>query len=78
MIVINHQYNSDSQLMNQITSALIKSGLYDKAGEFYERMGQMQKALEAYCKGNAYNKAVILAKTSAPQLKIKLEERWGD
>lgn len=58
MVVINYGYNSDSSLMNRITTALISSGLYDKAGEFYERMNQMQKALEAYCKGNAYNKAV--------------------
>jgi len=41
MVVINFSYNSDTQLMNRITSALISSGLYDKAGEFYERMNQM-------------------------------------
>jgi intraflagellar transport protein 172 len=41
---------------------LIKSGLYEKAGEFYERMNLLNKALEAYCKGNAYNKAVALGK----------------
>lgn len=57
---------------------MIKSGLYEKAGEFYERMNLLNKALEAYCKGNAYNKAVALGKRTNQGLVIKLEERWGD
>ena len=41
-------------------------------------MGQLKKALESYCKGNAYNKAIALAKRNKPGLVVKLEERWGD
>lgn len=52
--------------------------MYERAGEFYEQMEQLQRALECYCQGNAYKKAVELAKNSEPRLVTKLEERWGD
>ncbi len=64
--------------MERITRSLIDSGLYEKAGEFYERNNQLKKALESYCRGDAYNKAIALAKRNKPALVVKLEERWGD
>ena len=38
----------------------------------------LQKALDSYCKGNAFKKAVELAKKAEPRIVIQLEERWGD
>jgi intraflagellar transport protein 172 len=52
--------------------------MYERAGEFYEQMEILQKALDCYCKGNAFKKAVELAKRAEPRIVITLEERWGD
>lgn len=41
-------------------------------------MDQLGKALDCYCKGNAFNKALELAKKSEPRLVQQLEEKWGD
>ena len=57
-------------------NSLIKAELFEKAGEFHERKGDAQKALEYYCKGNVYHKAVDLARRKNPQLVNKLEEKW--
>jgi len=35
--------------------------MHEKAGEFFEKMDNPERALEAYVKGNAYRKAVDLA-----------------
>lgn len=52
--------------------------MYEKAGEFYEQMEMLQKALDHYCRGNAYKKAVELAKKSDPRIIVQLENKWGD
>lgn len=52
--------------------------MYEKAGEFYEQMEMLQRALDCYCKGFAFHKAVDLAKRAEPRLVVNLEERWGD
>lgn len=52
--------------------------MYEKAGEFYEQMESDQQALNCYCKGNAYKKAIELAKRKDPKLVIKLEESWAN
>ena len=52
--------------------------MFEKAGEFFEMMGVLQKALESYVKGGAYKKAVDLARKTAPALVVTLEEKWGD
>jgi intraflagellar transport protein 172 len=38
--------------------------MHEKAGELYEEMDLLQKALDCYVKGNAYKKAVDLAKSA--------------
>lgn len=52
--------------------------MYERAGEFYEQMENLQRALDCYCKGFAFAKAVDLAKRAEPRLVVNLEERWGD
>ena len=52
--------------------------MYEKAGELYEEMEMLQKALDCYVKGNAYKKAVDLARSAEPRLVTSLEERWGN
>ncbi|RCN32794.1 tetratricopeptide repeat protein, partial [Ancylostoma caninum] len=49
-----------------------------QAGELYEHMKDFEKALECYINGKAFNKAIQLARFSAPERVVKLEEEWGD
>lgn len=52
--------------------------MHEKAGEFYERMEQTQRAYDSYLKGSAYRKAVDLARRFFPSQVVQLQEAWGD
>jgi intraflagellar transport protein 172 len=52
--------------------------MFEKAGEFYEQMENDQQALNNYCKGNAYKKAIELAKRKDPKIVVRLEESWAE
>ncbi|XP_039273606.2 intraflagellar transport protein 172 homolog [Styela clava] len=69
---------SNRSLMEQIASALLKYDLHEQAGELFEKTANNQRALECYRKGNAYRKAVELARHSFPSDVVRLEEEWGD
>uniref|UniRef100_A0A0K0DN97 Intraflagellar transport protein 172 n=1 Tax=Angiostrongylus cantonensis TaxID=6313 RepID=A0A0K0DN97_ANGCA len=74
---------NDHSLMTSIASQLVQSQIFDKAGskiagELYEHMKDFEKALECYTKGKAFGKAVQLARFSAPEKVVTLEEQWGD
>jgi intraflagellar transport protein 172 len=77
-VINDHGLNAQAHLLENVASALSEAGMYDKAGEFFERMDQMQRALEAYTKGNAYRRAVELARRCFPAQVVRLEEAWGD
>ncbi|XP_078195076.1 intraflagellar transport protein 172 homolog isoform X3 [Callithrix jacchus] len=49
-----------------------------KAGDLFEKIHNPQQALECYRKGNAFMKAVELARLAFPVELVKLEEAWGD
>jgi intraflagellar transport protein 172 len=68
----------NSQLLELVASALTTAGLHDRAGEFYEQMDQLQRALDAYIKGSAYRQAVELARRHFPSQVVELQEAWGD
>ncbi|XP_063414390.1 intraflagellar transport protein 172 homolog isoform X2 [Mytilus trossulus] len=69
---------SNADLIGRIASALIKSELYERAGDLYEHIRDKQKAMECYKKGNAYLQAVKLAREAFPAEVVKLEEEWGN
>ncbi|XP_053193415.1 LOW QUALITY PROTEIN: intraflagellar transport protein 172 homolog [Scomber japonicus] len=50
----------------------------EMAGDLYEKIRNNQRALECYCKGAAFRKAVELARIAFPAEVVKLEEAWGD
>jgi intraflagellar transport protein 172 len=52
--------------------------MHEKAGDFFEKMGIHDRALESYVIGNAFRKAVDLAKRAFPHAVVDLEEQWGD
>ncbi|XP_059516265.1 intraflagellar transport protein 172 homolog [Myotis daubentonii] len=69
---------ANTELVEHITAALIKGELYERAGDLFEKIRNPQRALECYCKGNAFMKAVELARLAFPVQVMKLEEAWGD
>ncbi|KAJ3038900.1 hypothetical protein HDV00_012822 [Rhizophlyctis rosea] len=73
-----HGLTSNIELTERVAESLHKAGLYDKAGELYEKMGSNERALGAYKKGKAFRAAVELARAVYPQEVVKLEEMWGD
>merc|ERR1719487_2262857 len=77
-VVARNNANYSQELLQKVVAALQASGMHDKAGELYERMGQVQPAMEAYRRGHAYCQAVELAKQQQPALVVQLEEEWGD
>ena len=77
-VVTTYKRNYSSDVLERIASALTRSKMYGKAGEFYERMNQNQRALESYIKGQSYGNAVKLARVNFPEEVVRLEEAWGD
>lgn len=69
---------SSQDIVSRITAALIKGEFYERAGDLFERTRNNQRALECYRKGNAFKKAVDLARVAFPAEVVKLEEVWGD
>lgn len=77
-LVLKHDMTSDTSLTERVADALIKTKQYEKAGEFLEQLRLPKRALECYCRGHAYFRAVELARTAFPGQVVRLEEEWGD
>lgn len=77
-VVTNHPGTYSSDLLEQISSALCAASLYTRAGAFYERLDQAQRALDCYVKGHGYREAVKLARHSFPGKVVWLEESWAN
>ncbi|KAJ3326468.1 hypothetical protein HDU76_012895, partial [Blyttiomyces sp. JEL0837] len=74
-----HQYGLNQvELTERVASSLFKSGLFEKAGELYEKLGSGDRALDAYKKGKAFRAAVELSRVMYPHEVVGLEEQWGD
>eukprot|EP00929_Paragymnodinium_shiwhaense_P046199 TRINITY_DN2351_c0_g1_i1.p1 TRINITY_DN2351_c0_g1~~TRINITY_DN2351_c0_g1_i1.p1 ORF type:complete len:1763 (+),score=565.99 TRINITY_DN2351_c0_g1_i1:153-5441(+) len=77
-VVQRHNSNYGQDLLQKIVGGLQASGMHDRAGEMYERMGMLAPAMDAYRKGHAFRQAIELAKHSQPGAVVQLEEDWGD
>lgn len=77
-VILENNIQQPVQLLDTVATALTRAGLYDLAGEFYERLDELQRALDSYLRGNAYRKAVELARRSYPGRVVELQEKWGD
>ncbi|KAM9496806.1 intraflagellar transport protein 172 homolog [Clarias gariepinus] len=77
-LAMNRDELLSSSIVTRITSALIKEEFYERAGDLFRRISNNQRALDSYCKGNAFKKAVELARVAFPSEVVKLEEAWGD
>uniref|UniRef100_A0A3P8T009 Intraflagellar transport 172 n=1 Tax=Amphiprion percula TaxID=161767 RepID=A0A3P8T009_AMPPE len=72
------EITNSSETVSRIAAQLIKGEFYERAGDLYEKIRNNQRALECYCKGGAFRKAVELARVAFPAEVVKLEEAWGD
>ncbi|KAM3861396.1 intraflagellar transport protein 172 homolog [Diretmus argenteus] len=72
------EISNNSDTIGRIAATLIKGEFYERAGDLYEKIRSNQRALECYRKGNAFSKAVELARLAFPADVVKLEEAWGD
>uniref|UniRef100_A0A3P8UXR3 Intraflagellar transport protein 172 homolog n=1 Tax=Cynoglossus semilaevis TaxID=244447 RepID=A0A3P8UXR3_CYNSE len=72
------EIGSNSDIISRIAVSLMKGEFYERAGDLYEKIRNNQKALDCYCKGGAFRKAVELARLAFPGEVVKLENSWGD
>ena len=77
-VITDNDLQLPVQTLDSVASALTRSGMHDRAGEFYERLDELQRALDSYIRGSAYRKAVELARRSFPARVVELQEQWGD
>ena len=66
MVQSRQELLENSDLVGRVASALLKGEFYEQAGELYERVDQGDQALDCFRKGNAYGRAVELARRSFP------------
>ncbi|KAM6180361.1 LOW QUALITY PROTEIN: intraflagellar transport protein 172 homolog [Erethizon dorsatum] len=76
LVLTREELLANTELVEHITTAL-KGELHERAGDLFEKIRNPQRALECYCKGNAFMKAVELA-LAFPMEVVRLEEAWGD
>ncbi|KAI9351150.1 hypothetical protein DFJ73DRAFT_789886 [Zopfochytrium polystomum] len=76
--LLNMHGLSHVDLTERVASALFKVGLYEKAGELYEKLGSNDRALDSYRRGKAFRAAVELSRLIYPHEVLALEEQWGD
>ncbi|BFY99323.1 hypothetical protein BsWGS_02362 [Bradybaena similaris] len=78
LAVSREELMTNPDLIARIATALIKSELYDRAGDLYEKIRDYQKAMECFRKGREFRRAVDLARHAFPSEVVKLEEEFGD
>lgn len=77
-VIFDHDIQQPVQLLDSVATALTRAGMHDKAGEFYERLSELPRAMDSYVRGNAFRKAVELARKCFPAKVVQLQEQWGD
>ena len=76
--VVLHNQIRTKNVLETVATALGRAGLHDRAGEFYELLDDLQRALESYIRGNAFKPAVELARHNFQGRVVELEEKFGD
>lgn len=72
------QMLDDSHLVSKLIEALIKSELFELAGDISLKISKPESALDFYKKGGVFGKAIELSRDVFPDDIIKIEEEWGD
>ncbi|KAK7792281.1 hypothetical protein R5R35_013312 [Gryllus longicercus] len=74
----NYEMLENEEMVYKVVTALVRSEMYEQAGELFERVNQSEKAFDCYRKGNVFSKAIELARYVSPAEVVRLEEEWGD
>lgn len=61
-VVTSYNVSIPQDQLEMIATRLTSSQMYEKAGDFYEKMQDLKRALEQYRMGHCYRKAVDLSK----------------
>jgi len=77
-VIMDNNIMQPVHQLESVVSALTRAGMHDLAGDFYEILNDLQKALDSYIRGYAFRKAVDLARRSFPGMVVELQEQWGD
>ena len=77
-VVIKRNLYQNKELAEKVTKSLVKSRLFEKAGELYELLEDDKRALETYKEGNHFKQALAISRKIAPDQIVILEEKWGD
>jgi len=56
----------NDELVAKVASALLRSELFEQAGELYEKVNQTEKAFDCYRKAQAFPRAIELARFVSP------------
>lgn len=75
-LVTSQNIVHDKALLEKIANSLQRNGLFEQAGTFLDHLNMPLKALEAYCKGHAYEKAVELSRRASVGNAVQLEKEW--
>ncbi|VDK57787.1 unnamed protein product [Anisakis simplex] len=78
VLLSSQQLLQNEDLVQKVAVTLVRSELFEKAGELFEKTKDFDRALECFCKGKCFAKAIQLARTSFPERVVPLEEQWGD
>jgi intraflagellar transport protein 172 len=71
------QRNQD--IVERVCASLTKAGMFGVLGDVYEATAQHQRALEAYKKANAFNKAVDVCRAVFPnEVRIDVMEQSAE
>jgi len=76
ILMQNGQLMRDGDLVTRVAVSLVKSNMYELAGDLYEHVQEFPKALKCYEAGKCFRKAVKLARKTAPGDVVSLESKW--
>ncbi|XP_070491879.1 intraflagellar transport protein 172 homolog [Chironomus tepperi] len=68
----------NEDLVSRIISLLVRAELFELAGDLAHKTNQLDLATKFYKKGNAFSRAIEIARVVAPDDVTSLEEEWGD
>ena len=77
-VVSTYNVGVPQDQLEKISAQLIASGMHEKAGDFFEKMNILDRAMDSFVRGHAFRKAVDLARRAFPGHVVTLEEEWGD
>lgn len=68
----------NEDLVSRIVSLLVRAELFEVAGDLAHKTNQLDLAMKFYKKGNAFTRAIEIARVVTPDDVTSLEEQWGD